>query len=217
MRPPRRTVAAVLALSFIMPAPAARAASYTLHWTASGDDGEVGTAALYDLRYAYAPIDTTNFDIAVSVPGLPPPQPAGSPESFTVDNLPDGVAVYFALKVRDKAGNWSGISNVIERGEPLATPGGVPALAFSAPQPNPARSLTRFRYSLPAPGEVRVEAFDLAGRSVRVLASGARPAGAGEIAWRLDDAGGRPLPAGVYLVRARLGHTVWTRRLVVTR
>jgi hypothetical protein len=64
---------------------------------------------------------------------------------------------------------------------------------------------------------IQVDAFGADGRHVRCLASGWRPTGHGEIAWDLRDEGGRRVPAGVYLVRARLGAEVWTRRAVVAR
>ncbi len=66
---------------------------------------------------------------------------------------------------------------------------------------NPFRAGDRIRCALRAPGDVRVEDFDVAGRRARRLASGWRPAGAMLLAWDgLDDRGAR-VPAGVYHVR----------------
>jgi hypothetical protein len=62
-----------------------------------------------------------------------------------------------------------------------------------------------------------VDAFDAAGRHLRTIASGWRDAGRGEVAWDLRDDSGRPVGAGVYLLRARIGGVVWTRRLVIAR
>src|SRR5262249_6970397 len=80
-------------------------------WTASGDDGGVGTASLYDLRRSAAPIDATSFPSAVALPA-PAPQPAGAAEAVTATDLQPGTTYYFALRVRDAAGNWSALSNV---------------------------------------------------------------------------------------------------------
>jgi DNA-binding beta-propeller fold protein YncE len=81
--------------------------------------------------------------------------------------------------------------------------------------PNPARGTVRFELSLAHPAAVQVDAFDLAGRRVRTLAHGTWPAGAATLRWALDDERGRPLPAGLYLVRARLEGQERVRRVVV--
>ncbi|MEI8082764.1 MAG: hypothetical protein WCI74_13070, partial [Actinomycetes bacterium] len=83
-----------------------------LTWTAPGDDGSVGTASSYDLRYSEAPIgDDTAFSAATPVSGVPAPQAAGSAEAFTVTGLTNGTHYYFALKTADEVPNWSALSN----------------------------------------------------------------------------------------------------------
>ncbi len=192
------------------------AASVTLMWTAPGDDGLVGRAYRYDLRYSTGPMTAQSFDQATSVANMPFPSNPGVTQSFTVDGLTAGVVYYFALRTVDSAGNWSGISNVL-----AVTPAEIAAdlshagLSFSSPMPNPARDAARFSFSLPVPGEVRIQVFDFAGRLVRTLSHGPRDAGSAEIAWDLRDERGGRLPVGVYLVRARLGTARFLRRLVV--
>ena len=85
----------------------------TLSWTATGDDGNIGTASSYDLRYSTSPIDATNFDQATPVEGVPIGGPAGTSESHKVTGLDYSTTYYFALKVKDNVGNASGISNVV--------------------------------------------------------------------------------------------------------
>ncbi len=87
--------------------------SVTLAWTASGDDGIEGTAKKYDLRYATTPIDPGSFDTAHQVFDPPPPQPAGSIETFGVEGLESNTTYYFALRVFDETGHFSPISNVV--------------------------------------------------------------------------------------------------------
>ncbi|MDZ7392540.1 MAG: Ig-like domain-containing protein [candidate division KSB1 bacterium] len=87
--------------------------SVTLTWTAPGDDGTVGTAASYDLRYSTSPITATNFDAATQATGLGTPKAAGSTETFTVTGLNSATTYYFALKATDDSGNKSAISNVV--------------------------------------------------------------------------------------------------------
>lgn len=86
--------------------------SITLTWTAPGDDGNIGTASMYDIRYSTEPITKENWDEAIQCEGEPMPQPAGSKETFTVTNLAPGKTYYFAIKTADEIPNWSNISNV---------------------------------------------------------------------------------------------------------
>jgi hypothetical protein len=83
-----------------------------------------------------------------------------------------------------------------------------PALAAGhAPYPNPFASSTTLRVVLDASAGVHVEAFDLLGRRVAVLADGVLPPGPHDIRWAPSDLG-----AGVYLVTARVegqGLSVW--------
>ena len=86
--------------------------SITLTWTATGDDGDTGTATQYDLRYSTSEITSGNFANATQVSGEPNPSSAGTKESVTVTGLEKNTVYYFALKVADNAGNSSGLSNV---------------------------------------------------------------------------------------------------------
>lgn len=89
------------------------ASSIALSWTATGDDGNAGTASQYDLRYSATAITPASFASATPVPDVPAPGPAGQSESFTVTGLNPSSTYYFALKVADEVPNWSTISNVV--------------------------------------------------------------------------------------------------------
>lgn len=88
----------------------------TLRWTAPGDDGTVGQASRYDLRYRTTPIsgvDTLSWWNAATVAtGLPVPRASGATDSFTVRNLTRATTYYFIIKAADEVPNWSGYSNV---------------------------------------------------------------------------------------------------------
>ena len=124
---------AVLAAVFLPSA--ALGDSITLTWTAPGDDGNVGRAAAYEIRYSDQPIsgqDTTSWwNGAASAGVVPAPQTAGARESFTVNGLQTGGVYYFAIRTMDEVPNTSGYSNVSVRqagpGGSLATPGGFTA------------------------------------------------------------------------------------------
>lgn len=88
------------------------ATAVTLTWTAPGDDGTVGQAASYDIRYSSTPLTELNFAQATPVSAPPTPAPAGTTETLTVTNLQPATAYYFALKTTDDAGNVSAMSNI---------------------------------------------------------------------------------------------------------
>ncbi len=84
--------------------------SIRLDWQAPGDDGVLGTAARYELRYATSAITDANFDSATLVTGVSAPKTAGTAESFTVTGLTEATTYHFALKVFDGADNASALA-----------------------------------------------------------------------------------------------------------
>ncbi len=78
--------------------------SLRIHWTAPGDDGSIGTATSYDLRWSTSPIPTDisvdAFGALPEVPGVneTAPQPAGQQEEILFQDLEDEADYYFALK-----------------------------------------------------------------------------------------------------------------------
>jgi hypothetical protein len=194
------------------------ASSVTLSWLAPGDDSLSGRASRFDLRYSIMTITPGNFSLATAAVNLPSPGLPGSIQSARVDALLSGRLYFFALKTADEASNWSAMSNVVVRvPQDVAGIEVTPVVRFSAPRPNPAREGTRFSLELPGPMQVRVEVFDVGGRRVRTLLDEPRGAGLNDLAFDLRDEYGSRLAQGIYLVRARLGEAVVTRRLVVTR
>ena len=89
------------------------AATVTLRWTAPGDDGSVGTAAQYDVRYSTSNITNANYNNATQATGESAPKASGQAEQFTISNLQANTTYYFAIKSADESSNWSGLSNVV--------------------------------------------------------------------------------------------------------
>jgi len=88
--------------------------SVTLTWTAVGDDGNIGQASRYDIRYSTQSILTDeDFDKATQVEVELQPKPSGEKETFTVGGLEQGTEYYFAIKVIDDANNISELSNCV--------------------------------------------------------------------------------------------------------
>lgn len=202
----------------LVPATNCSATPFTIRWTAPGDDGVVGRAMVYDVRYSNVPITAANFGRAIHIAGPPLPAVAGTAQSWVVSGLPDGVLLYLAMKSTDESGNWSPMSNVMTR--PGQTTGVDPptfAASFSSPWPNPARQSVQWTYSLPRAAQVQVDVFDVTGRRVYTVASGERGAGTGDLSWDLRDDGGHPVDAGLYFVKARVGSVESTKRLIVLR
>lgn len=90
-----------------------------LTWTAPGDDGYLGQALCYEIRFSAAPIDGENWKDAVPLNiGKPLPAAAGSPQEYVLEGFPfssprEGTVYYFALQTRDEAGNLSALSNPV--------------------------------------------------------------------------------------------------------
>lgn len=78
--------------------------------------------------------------------------------------------------------------------------------------PNPFNPSTTISFTLPRPGDVRLEVFDLLGKRVRVLERGFKPIGEHEVTF---DATG--LPSGVYFYTLTAGDFAQTRKMVVVR
>jgi len=89
--------------------------SIQILWTSTGDDGSVGQAESYDVRYTpLGAIDTeAKFTAATQATGEPAPSVSGQPEAFTITGLSAGTTYFFAAKIVDEAGNASALSNSI--------------------------------------------------------------------------------------------------------
>ncbi|RKX25431.1 MAG: hypothetical protein DRP45_05915 [Candidatus Zixiibacteriota bacterium] len=130
-------------------APAATPNSVTLAWTAPGDDGDVGTAGQYDIRYSTSNITVSNWASATQVTGEPSPQIAGSAEELDITGLTPSTIYYFAIMTADEVPNWSGLSNIVSKSTSAeeTPPGAVADLSTGSATAN---SLT---LSWTAPGD----------------------------------------------------------------
>jgi hypothetical protein len=83
-----------------------------LRWTATGDDGDVGTATSYVLRFSETEITDNNWDSCATMGVGFAPHSAGRVEEAILD-MPDPGAVYFfVIRAQDEAGNLGPLSNV---------------------------------------------------------------------------------------------------------
>ncbi len=188
--------------------------SVTLEWTSPGDDGAIGNANHYDIRYSLAPITAANFGLATPATDSPKPAKPGKKERVKVKGLGPNQRYYFALKTVDDNGNWSGLSNVVAQ-----TPaGGEPAVDYAlsmAARPTPARTFTTVWLSLPKEMRVRLLVIDASGRVARTLFDETRPAGETHTDWNLQDNYGRRLAPGNYWLTARLAGHQAVQRIII--
>jgi hypothetical protein len=89
--------------------------------------------------------------------------------------------------------------------------------ALAHPGPNPARISVGLRFTTPREAAVRLSIFDPQGRLVRVLESGARPAGQHATSWDLRDQSGRPVGAGLYFAKLEVGGRSLVEKVVTLR
>ena len=78
--------------------------------------------------------------------------------------------------------------------------------------PNPARGAVRVTFALDMPGDATLDVFDVRGRRVARLLTGAQPAGTWTVVW--DASGVAP---GVYTVRLAAGTAATSRVVTVVR
>lgn len=76
-------------------------------------------------------------------------------------------------------------------------------VVLDANYPNPFNASTLIRYFLPAPQPVELTLFDLLGRPVRRWTQQEQEAGWHQVLWDGEDAQGRPVGTGVYLLSAQ--------------
>ena len=83
----------------------------SIRWTATGDDGNTGTADHYEIRYATFQINELNWNLAQIFSNPPSPQPAGTLQTCDVTGLNAATIYYFAIKAYDENNNAGSASN----------------------------------------------------------------------------------------------------------
>ncbi len=140
--------------------------------------------------------------------------------TFPVSGRTDGTYTY-QVRGRDAEGVWgypSGASSVVvSLATAAADLGASTRLALEANHPNPFARETTIRFSLPSAGSHSLVVYDVAGRLVRTLSEGVRPAGAAQVTWDGRNSGGIQVPSGVYFYRLETPEGRVERRAVVRR
>ena len=98
-----------------------------------------------------------------------------------------------------------------------AGPEDRPSVLRLGVRPVPAHTEALVQFDLPSATDVRLEVFDVAGRSLRLLAGARFEAGQYTLAWDLRARDGVRIPAGVYFVRLRTSFGTRLSRVVTIK
>ncbi|MCX6831865.1 MAG: fibronectin type III domain-containing protein, partial [candidate division Zixibacteria bacterium] len=91
--------------------------------------------------------------------------------------------------------------------------------AYSLAQnyPNPFNPSTAIEFTLPRPGQVTLEVYDIVGRKTRTLVSEAVTAGTKRVIWDGCNADGATVASGVYFYRIKAGDFIETRKMLLLK
>jgi flagellar hook assembly protein FlgD len=85
----------------------------------------------------------------------------------------------------------------------------------NSPNPVFTRTGTSIQFTLSESGDVDLQVFDVAGRSVRTLAKGSLSAGEHTVSWDGSSNAGMKLPGGVYMYRIKAGGMAAERKMIL--
>ena len=85
-----------------------------LSWTAPGDDGNIGIADHYEIRYSFNQLTDINWEEATLWVSPPTPASPGSNQGCIISDLTGGEGYYLGIITYDENGLPSELSNVVE-------------------------------------------------------------------------------------------------------
>jgi len=182
---------------------------FTVDYVPANDGSSAVVSAVIDNGYP------ESFEHAVVKFHVPASAAPYATDNGTItQTLVDGdvATVTVAVPLPANATEYVGIAPATHMpDEPLTT------LALSLTGANPTRSGTSLSFVLPSRADVRLAAYDLAGRRVAVLVEEVRDAGEHAVDWDLRDATGSAVASGVYFLRLEAGGDSAHEKLVVLR
>jgi hypothetical protein len=137
--------------------------------------------------------------------------------SWSIELGPNPPPLYWSVQAIDAAfagSAWATKETITAVEDPAPMP---LVAALHASVPNPFRSSTRVTFDLPRTQRVHLGVYDVRGKLVRVLRSGATNAGRHAAFWNGCDQTGRPVGAGVYWVRMRGEGFAQSHRVVLVQ
>ena len=195
-----------------------------LSWSATGDDGYVGTADHYLIVYDTKKITAVNWEDATMWFNPPAPLPAGYFQIFTMTNLDPGTEYWVAMKVWDEVGNVSELSNIAHGfARPSITidifdeeSGDVPtAFRLSQNYPNPFNASTIIEYAVSTATHVTISIYNILGAHTSTIIDRAMPAGDHTVIWDGTDSRGRQVASGIYLYYIQAGDFTARKKMIL--
>jgi len=199
--------------------------SISLSWTAPGDDGLMGTATYYEIRYAYDSLDIADWAAATAWQFTPTPLASGLTQTATVTNLVAGDVYYLGIKAYDDAGNVSPASNcdsaiakyelVLDVDEDEAN---LPdQYQLSQNYPNPFNPTTEILVSLPQATDANLIVYNSVGQEVATLIDNRLSPGEHVVQWDGTDRSGQQVATGVYYYRLAAGDYIETKKMMMLK
>ena len=199
--------------------------SISLSWTAPGDDGLMGTATYYEIRYAYDSLDIADWNAATAWSFTPAPLASGLTQTATVANLVPGDVYYLGIKAYDDAGNVSPASNcdsaiakyelVLDVDEDEAN---LPdQYQLSQNYPNPFNPTTEILVSLPQAADANLIVYNSVGQEVATLIDNRLSPGEHVVQWDGTDQSGQQVATGVYYYRLAAGDYIETKKMMMLK
>jgi YVTN family beta-propeller protein len=186
-------------------------APYTVRWTTPKGVNAQWVALLHSLDHgANWTLDATHLPNTGQASWSPP---------FTVrDSVKVAVVVVESAADGDTlVTGLVGVSDYFRLTTPTAVEPLPMRLEFSRITPSPSRGTVRMRYGLPRAADVDLELYDVQGRRLCTLVSGAQEAGWHEAFWDGRGDGGAPVGSGLYFVRFRAEGHVFRQRMIWIR
>lgn len=196
------------------PNPIVRPNAATL--SASISDATTGSSEVAAAEWSFgASAAAAGTGTALPLSGAGVTRPAGGAIDTTPFTTGPGT---LWVRGQDAAGNW-GPARAFEvqvNGPDPVDAGNLPRLAFLAQNtPNPFGQATSIRFGLPHAARGEIGVFDVQGRRVRSLVSGALEAGEHAVTWDGRDDRGRRAAAGVYFYVLRAEGTNLQKRMLL--
>ncbi len=178
--------------------------NHVIEWNASAANDVAQYAIYSDVVSGFVP-SAANLVAFVAAPAT----------SYNLGVI--GADTYYKVNAIDDDGYAGGYSSEESASPSTGTEPLVYRNRLLQNSPNPFNPSTEIRFELAAPSNVTITVFDAAGRLVRVLEQGQRPAGAHAVRWngRSDD--GQPVSSGVYFYRMSASGFDQTRKMVLLK
>ncbi len=170
------------------------------------DDGQVLAGGIAGANLAWAQVSASSTPVPIyATASFPGTSDTATGISFTNDGKVIATGYY----------NWNGAKAMalarfyttggevgVEDGDVAVNPGSLRRIST---YPNPTTGRATIAFDLPGGARTTVSIYDLAGHRVRMLFDEPLPAGRHEMVWDTNDRRGRPVAAGIYLVRVDSG------------